>query len=80
MARQNASQFARTAGAVLGESFLGKCVELARLRVPLNSGIELRGVESLEPRAKPRKLAGSELFNGLFDLFSGGHKINITPV
>jgi hypothetical protein len=56
-----------------GESFLSMHVEPAGADVSLNRGIQLFGVESLEPRAKPRKLAWGELFNGFFDVFDGGH-------
>jgi hypothetical protein len=41
--------------------------------VPLNGGVELHRVESLEPCAKPRKLARGKLFNGLLDVFGRAH-------
>jgi len=42
---------------MLCQGFLGQRIELAGLRVTLDRGIELLGVERLEPRAKPRQLA-----------------------
>jgi len=55
------------------KSLVSVRVKLARLRVALDRGIELLRVESLEPGAKPRELSRGELFNGLLDVFSGGH-------
>jgi hypothetical protein len=56
-----------------GESFIRMRVKPPGVCVPFNGKIELLGVEYLEPRAKPRKLARGKLFDGLFDVFGGGH-------
>jgi hypothetical protein len=53
-------------------------IQLAGVGVTLDRSVELLGVEYLEPRAKPRKLAGGKLFNGFLDVFGGGHLANIT--
>jgi hypothetical protein len=50
---------------VLPASFLGKPIELARLRVAFDRCVELARVESLEPRAKSRQLARRQLLDGL---------------
>lgn len=55
-------------------------VKLAGADIPLNGGIELLGVEGLEPGAKARQLARGKLFDGLLDLFGGGHVGNIAFV
>jgi hypothetical protein len=64
-----ALQFARTSGAMRRQRFLGKSIELARLSIASNRGIELAGVESVEPRAKSRQLARGQLLDGFFDVF-----------
>jgi hypothetical protein len=56
-----------------GESFIRMRVKLPGVCVLFNGKIELLGVEYLEPRAKPRKLARGKLFDGLLDVFGGGH-------
>jgi hypothetical protein len=56
-----------------GESFIRMRVKLPGACVPFNGEIELLGVEYLEPSAKPRKLARGKLFDGLLDVFGGGH-------
>jgi hypothetical protein len=56
-----------------GDSFIRKRVEFAGEGVPLDRGIELFGIECLEPRAKPRKLVRGELFDGFLYIFGGGH-------
>ena len=56
-----------------GKRFFGKGVKLSRVRVPLDRTVELRRIESLEPRAKPRQLARRELFDSFLDVFGGGH-------
>ena len=71
--KRNASQIARLPGAVRGESLFSLRIKLAGARVPLNGSIELRRVEGLEPRTKPRELARAELFDGFLDVFGGGH-------
>jgi hypothetical protein len=58
---------------VRGKGFFRKCVKLAGLGVTLDRGVELLGVEYLEPRAKSRKLARGKLFNGFLDVFGSGH-------
>jgi hypothetical protein len=71
--KRNASQVARTPGAVRGKSFLRLRIKLAGAGVPLNGGVELLRVEDLEPGARPRELARGELFNGFLDVFGGRH-------
>jgi len=56
-----------------GKGFLRMRIELAGTRVTLNHGVELRGIEGLEPCAKPRQLGRGKQFNGFFDFFGGGH-------
>ena len=56
-----------------GKRFFGKGIKFAGTRVPLDRGVELRRIESLEPRTKPRQLARGELFDGFLDVFGGGH-------
>jgi hypothetical protein len=63
---------------VRSKGFFRMRIKLAGARVPLNGGVELLGVESLEPRAKPRKLARGKLFDCFFDVFGGGHIRHIT--
>jgi hypothetical protein len=75
--KRNASQVARTPGAVLGKSFIRKSIELSDAGVPLNGDIELFRVECPEPRAKPRKLTGGKLLDGFFNVFGGCHAENI---
>ena len=75
---RNASQFARAPGAVRGKRFFRMRIELPGARVTLDRGVELPGVERLEPGAKPRKLARGKLFNGSLDVFGGSHIGNLT--
>jgi hypothetical protein len=63
---------------VRGKGFFRKFIKLAATGVTLDRGVELLGVEYLEPRAKPRELARYKRFNGFLDVFSGGHLGNIT--
>jgi hypothetical protein len=56
-----------------GERFFRKRIKLAGADIPLDGGVKLRYIESLEPRAEPRKLARGKLFDGLLDVFGGGH-------
>jgi len=63
-----------------GKRFFRRCIKLPGAGVTLDRRVELLGVEHLEPRAKPRKLARGKLFNGFLDFFSGGHIGNITFV
>ena len=56
-----------------GESLVCMRIELAGVDLPFDSGIKLRCIESLEPGAKPSQLAGGKLFDGLFNIFGGGH-------
>jgi hypothetical protein len=56
-----------------GKSFFRMHIKLACACVPLNSSVELRGVEGFKPRAKPRQLARGKLFDGFLDVFGGGH-------
>jgi hypothetical protein len=53
--RRNASQL----GAVRRESFFRMRIKLAGALVPLNGGIELRGIKGFEPCAKPRHSRGA---------------------
>src|SRR5258708_24010776 len=71
--KRNASQVARAPGWVRGKGLIRVRIKLAGMDVPLNCGVELRGVEGLEPGAKPRELARGELFNGFLDVFCSGH-------
>jgi hypothetical protein len=75
--KRNASQFARVPGAVRGERFFRLRIELASMCIPLNRGVKSLGVKDLEPGAKPRQLAGGELFDGFLDIFGGGHITNV---
>ena len=52
-------------------------IKLTGARVALDRGVELPGIESFEPGAKPRELTGGKLLNGFFDVFGGGHDRNI---
>jgi hypothetical protein len=71
--KQNASQVARTPGAVCGKSFFGMRIKPAGEGVPLNGSIELLSVEGRKPGAKARQLVRGKLFDGFFDVFGGGH-------
>ena len=62
------------------KSLVSQWVELARLHVALDRGIERLRVESLEPGAKPREFSRGELFNGLLNVFGGGHASDIASV
>jgi hypothetical protein len=73
LVKRNASQVARAPGAVRGKGLIRVRIKLAGVDVPLNGGVELRRVESLEPDAKPRELARGKLFNGFLDVFGSGH-------
>jgi hypothetical protein len=55
--KRNASQLARTSGAVGGKCFFSMRIKLAGADILLDCGIELLSVEGLEPRAKPSQLA-----------------------
>ena len=61
-----------------GKGFFRERIKLAGVGVTLDRGIELLGVEYLEPCAKPRKLARGKLFNGFLDVFGSGHPENIS--
>ena len=52
-------------------------VKFAGARVALDSGVELLGIECLEPGTKPRQLACGELLNGFLDIFGGSHEQSI---
>ena len=56
-----------------GKGFVRVRIKLAGARVPFNGSVELLRVEGLEPRAKSRQLPWSKLFDGLFEVFGGGH-------
>ncbi|WP_291702153.1 hypothetical protein, partial [Bradyrhizobium sp.] len=71
------SQLARLARTVCGERLIRERVQPSCTRVALDCRIELCGVKRLEPGAKSRKFARRELFDGLFDVFGGGHYANI---
>src|SRR3984893_1721574 len=71
--KRNASQLARTPGAVRGQGFIRMRIKLAGLGVALDRGVKLPRIEFLEPRAKPRQLARGKLFDGFLDVFCGGH-------
>ena len=55
-----------------GESLFHVHIKLAGAGVTLNGGVELRGVEGLVPRAKPRQFGRSKLFDGFLDVFRSG--------
>jgi hypothetical protein len=73
LAKRNASQLARAPGAVCSKSLVGERIKLAGPRVALDRGVKLLRVKCFEPRAKPRQLLRRELFDGLLDVFGGGH-------
>lgn len=73
----NASQIARAPGAMCGESLFRMGIPLAGADVPLNRGVELPGVEGLEPGTKSHQLARRKLLDGVLDVFGGGHVGNI---
>jgi hypothetical protein len=77
MGCDNASQLARTPGAVRDKGLFSMGIKLAGAGVPLNGRVELLCVEGLEPRTKPRELARGKLFYGFFDVFGGSHVRNI---
>jgi hypothetical protein len=56
-----------------GKSLFRMRIQLASARIPLDGVIELRRIEGLEPRAKPRQLTRRKLFDGFLDVFGGGH-------
>jgi hypothetical protein len=56
-----------------GKRFVRYRIKLAGVGIPFNGGIELLGVEGLEPRAKPRKLPWGKLFDSFLDVFGGRH-------
>jgi hypothetical protein len=58
---------------VRGESFIRMGIKPAGLHVALDRGVKLARVEGLEPCAKSRQLMRGKLFDGLLDVFGGGH-------
>ena len=56
-----------------GKGFIRARIELAGLGVALDRSVKLLRIERLEPSTKPRQLARVELFDGLFNVFGGGH-------
>ena len=60
-------------GTVRGKGFIRMRIKFAGADVSRNGSVELLRVENLEPRAKPRQLARSKLFDGFFDFFGSGH-------
>jgi hypothetical protein len=58
---------------VRSQRIIRKCVEFAGAGVTLDSGIELPGIECLEPGAEARKLEGSQFLYGLLNIFGGCH-------
>lgn len=60
-----------------GKSFIRMCIKPVGACVPLNGGVELLRIEGLELRAKPRQLTRGQAFNGLFDVFGGGHVLDV---
>jgi hypothetical protein len=56
-----------------GKGFIRARIELAGLSVALDRSVKLLRIERLEPSTKPRQLARVELFDGLFNVFGGGH-------
>jgi hypothetical protein len=75
--KQNASQVARTPGAVRGEGFIRVCVAFAGAFVPLDGGVESLRIEGVEPRTKPRQFARGKLFDSFFEVFDSSHVRNI---
>jgi hypothetical protein len=71
--KRDAPQIPQLPGVVRGESLFRMGIKLPGARVPLDGSIELRRVEGLEPRTKPREFARRKLFDSLFDVFGGGH-------
>jgi|GEM_PF-2262926 len=76
---RNASQIARASGAVGGERF-GVSIKLADAGVLLDRRIELLCIEGLKPNAQPCKLAERKPLDRLFDVFCGGHVLNIAAM
>jgi hypothetical protein len=68
--------------AVRGERFFRMGIELAGADVPLDRGVELPGVEGLEPGAKPRQFARGKRIDGSLDVFGCDHigNIAVAPV
>ena len=58
---------------VCGEGLIRESVQLSGARIALDRRVESRGIERLEPGAKPRELAGGEPLNSLLDFFGGDH-------
>jgi hypothetical protein len=56
-----------------GKSFVRERIKLAGADIPGNGGVKLLRVECFKPRAKACQLARGKLFDGLFDVFGGGH-------
>lgn len=60
-----------------GKGFIRVRIKSAGAGIPLDCGVELLGVESLEPGAEPCQLAWREQFDGFLDVFGGGHLVKI---
>jgi len=59
-------------------AFIRMRIKPAGADIPLNGGVEPLGIECLEPGAKRRQFARRKLFDGLLDVFRGGHVEDIT--
>jgi hypothetical protein len=70
---QNASHLAGAAGAVLRESIISHCVQLASPNISFDSLIETLSIKRFKPHAEPVKFRRSELRNSSFDFFDRGH-------
>jgi hypothetical protein len=70
---QNVSQSSSAARPKIRECLFGEPLKLPRFRIPLNGPIEVRGLELLEPGAKPLQLVEWQVGDGSFDIFKLRH-------
>ena len=73
MGWQSASQFSSAARLKVCKRLLSESVELARLGIPFNGLIEMRGLELLEPSAKLLELISGQIRDGSLDIFQCRH-------